>query len=213
MSVLIEKIEEQGVVPVVVIETPSDGPLLGASLVAGGMSVVEVTLRTPAALEAISAMREVPGLQVGAGTVLFAEQVQTAKDAGARFIVSPGLDAKIVEAALALDLPVFPGTTTTTEVQAARNQGLTHLKFFPAGLAGGPKLLKAFAPVFQDVKFMATGGISTDNVGSYLELANVFACGGGWIAPAELVRSGKFEEITSRAVHTLALVASARPQK
>lgn len=208
MSVLIERIEHQGVVPVVVIDTASDGPLLGESLVAGGMSVVEVTLRTSAALEAIAAMQDVSGLQVGAGTVLSVEQVQTAKEAGARFIVSPGFDRKIVATAVALDLPVFPGTTTATEVQAARNEGLTHVKFFPAGLAGGPKMLKAFGSIFKDVKFMATGGISPDNVASYLELDNVFACGGGWVAPAEFVRSGKFEEITMRATHTLKLATS-----
>ncbi len=179
---------------------------------AGGMLVVEVTLRTSAAFEAISAMQDVSGLQVGAGTVLLAEQVQTAKETGAGFIVSPGFDKKVVETAVALDLPVFPGTTTATEVQAARNQGLTYVKFFPAGIAGGPKILKAFGSVFKDVKFMATGGISPDNVASYLELGNVFACGGGWVAPAEFVRSGKFEEIALRAAHTIALATSARTQ-
>ncbi len=213
MSQLIEKIERQGVVPVVIIDTANDGPPLGESLLAGGMSVVEVTLRTPAAFEAIAAMQDVSGLQVGAGTVLSAEQVQTAKDAGARFIVSPGLDKKVVETAVALDLPVFPGTTTTTEIQAAWNQGLTHVKFFPAGLAGGPKILQALGSVFKDVKFMATGGVSPDNLASYLELVNVFACGGGWVAPAELLRSGKFDEIASRAASALALVTSARTQK
>ncbi len=206
MSVLIEEIEHQGVVPVVVIDTASDGPLLGESLVAGGMSIVEVTLRTSAAFEAISAMQDVSGLQVGAGTVLSAEQVQTAKDAGARFIVSPGLDKKVVETAASLDLPVFPGTTTATEVQAAHNQGLTHVKFFPAGLAGGPKILQALGSVFKDVKFMATGGVSPDNLVSYLQLDSVFACGEGWVAPTELLRSGQFEEITLRAANTLALV-------
>ena len=212
MSVLIEKIEHQGVVPVVIIDTASDGLPLGESLLAAGMSVVEITLRTPAAFEAIAAMQDVSGLQVGAGTVLSAEQVQTAKEAGAKFIVSPGLDKKVVETAVALDLPVFPGTTTATEVQAARNLGLTHVKFFPAGLAGGPKLLQAFGSVFKDVKFMATGGISPDNLVSYLKVASVFACGGGFVAPAELVRSGGFEEITKRAANALALVKSARTQ-
>jgi 2-dehydro-3-deoxyphosphogluconate aldolase / (4S)-4-hydroxy-2-oxoglutarate aldolase len=212
MSELIEEIERQGAVPVVVIEAASDGPHLGESLLAGGMSVIEVTLRTPAALEAIAAMQDVSGLQVGAGTVLSAEQVQTAKDAGARFIVSPGLDKKVVETAVALGLPVFPGTTTATEVQAAHNQGLTHVKFFPAGLAGGPKILQALGTVFKDVKFMATGGISPDNLASYLELASVFACGVGFVAPAELVRSGGFQEITSRAANALGLVTAARTQ-
>ena len=213
MSVLIEEIEHQGVVPVVVIDTASDAPPLGKSLVAGGMSIVEVTLRTSAAFEAISAMQDVSGLQVGAGTVLSAEQVQTAKEAGARFIVSPGLDKKVVETAMALDLPVFPGTTTATEVQAALNLGLTHVKFFPAGIAGGPKILQVLASVFKDVKFMATGGISPDNLASYLELGSVFACGVGWVAPAELVRSGDFKEIESRSAKTLAQATSAIAQK
>jgi len=212
MSISVEAIEHQGVVPVVVIETASDALPLGESLVAGGMSIVEVTLRTPAAFEAISAMQDVSGLQAGAGTVLSAEQVQTAKEAGARFIVSPGLDKKVVETAVALDLPVFPGTTTTTEIQAAWNLGLTHVKFFPAGIAGGPTILRAFGSVFKDVKFMATGGVSPDNLVSYLQLDNVFACGGGWVAPADLVRSGEFEEIKSRAAKTLAQVKSARTQ-
>ncbi len=183
--------------PVVVIDrAPSSVPLAEA-LCAGGLKIIEVTLRTPDALEAISLIAEnVPDALVGAGTVLNDRQVESAVSAGARFIVSPGLHESVVEAAKRRDCPVFPGVATATEALSAWNMGLRTLKFFPAEKAGGVGMLKALAAVFRDIMFMPTGGITPANLQDYLQLPSVIACGGSWLTPSQLIKAGDFSSIT-----------------
>jgi len=185
------------VVPVIVIDNADDAVPLAKALAAGGIPVAEVTLRTDAALTAIANIaREVPEVLLGAGTALSAEQVKASVDAGAKFIVSPGLHETVVEASSSAGVPIIPGVATATETQQAWNMGLRTLKFFPASQAGGPKMLKALGSVFRDVKFVPTGGVSPENLGDYLSVPSVLACGGSWLAPKEVVSSGNFERVT-----------------
>ncbi|MBA2722677.1 MAG: bifunctional 4-hydroxy-2-oxoglutarate aldolase/2-dehydro-3-deoxy-phosphogluconate aldolase, partial [Methylibium sp.] len=161
------------VIPVIVIERPEDAEPLARALVRGGLRVLEVTLRTPAALDAIRAMCTVEGAIVGAGTVLGSQQYDAAVEAGAQFVVSPGLTDSLAAFAKAQKVPLLPGTATASEVMRAREAGFTRLKFFPAESSGGVATLKGFASVFPDVRFCPTGGISSDSATAYLRLANV----------------------------------------
>ena len=172
------------VVPVLIIDRLEDAVPLGTALVNGGLPALEVTMRTPVALEAIRAMSAIPGAIVGAGTVLDAEQARAAVAAGARFLVSPGSTTELIDAAIALGVPILPGVATASEAMVARDKGLRVLKFFPAGPAGGPNYLKALASPLQEIQFCPTGGVSLDNAGDYLKLANVVCVGGSWVAPA-----------------------------
>lgn len=183
------------IIPVVVIEQAQRAAELGDALVAGGIPVAEVTLRTAAGIDAIAAMAENPDLLVGAGTVLTAEQVDRAVDAGAKFIVSPGLNPKVVERALARGVDVIPGAVTPTEITAALELGLTTLKFFPANVYGGAAALKALGAPFGGVSFVPTGGVSASNLHDYLALGNVVAVGGSWMVPASAINAGDFEAI------------------
>lgn len=206
-----DQLEKVPVVPVVVIEDASKAVPLADALVAGGLPVIEVTMRTAAAADAISAIREeVPDALIGAGTVLSGEQAHSIVAAGARFIVSPGLHEDVVAAARELSVPVIPGVATATEAQQAWNMGLRILKFFPAGQAGGVGMIKALAAVFRDVKFMPTGGVSAKNLREYLEVPAVLACGGSWLTPAEAIESGNFDRITELAAEAVQIAADAR---
>jgi 2-dehydro-3-deoxyphosphogluconate aldolase/(4S)-4-hydroxy-2-oxoglutarate aldolase len=178
------------VVPVVVINHADRAAAIGEALVAGGIPVAEVTFRTAAASQAIRRMSANPDLLVGAGTVLSADQVDQAFDAGARFIVSPGLSMDVVRRAQQLELPVFPGAVTPTEMMAALDLGLTILKFFPAGTYGGPAALKALAGPFPQLRFIPTGGVSARNLGDYLALPNVVAVGGSWMVSTGAIDAG-----------------------
>lgn len=199
------------VVPLVVPEDAATAIRVAQALVAGGLSVVEVVLRTDAALECLAEVVEaVPEAIVGAGTVLSRQQAREAAGAGARFIVSPGLHEPVVEEARSQDLPVFPGVSTATEVQDAWNMGLRALKFFPASLAGGPPMLKALGSVFRDVRFMPTGGVSADNLSDYLALPQVLACGGSWLTPKAAIAEGRFEVISGLAAEAVAIASKAR---
>ncbi|HKX57557.1 MAG TPA: bifunctional 4-hydroxy-2-oxoglutarate aldolase/2-dehydro-3-deoxy-phosphogluconate aldolase, partial [Xanthomonadales bacterium] len=163
------------------------------ALVAGGLTVLEVVMRTEAALDCVRAVKaEVEGAVVGAGTVLNAAHVNAAAEAGAGFIVSPGLSEAVVKTALGLGLPVYPGIATASELQSAWNMGLGTVKFFPASLAGGIPMIKALASVFRSMKFMPTGGISADNLAEYLAVPQVVACGGSWLTPAAAIRAGDY---------------------
>lgn len=176
------------VLPVLSIADVDLGLELVRALGAGGLTTVEITLRTPAALTAIERIRrDLPGLAVGVGTVLEADGLRRARDAGAQFAVSPGLSEDLAMAARAHGTPYLPGVQTASEIMTARRLGLTTLKFFPARAAGGPAALQAFAPVFPDVAFCPTGGIGAEDVAAYLRLSNVVAVGGSWMAPADLV--------------------------
>ncbi len=206
-----ELLEEVGVVPVVVLDNAEDAIPVAEALRDGGLTIIEVTLRTAAAPDAIYQIaQEVPDVIVGAGTVLNAEQVGIAAGSGARFIVSPGLHESVVAEARSLDLPVYPGVSTATEAQAAWNMGLKSLKFFPAGQAGGVPMLKALSSVFRDVRFMPTGGISTANLLDYLQVPTVIACGGSWLTPVKAIQARDFEAITKLASDARRLVEELR---
>jgi len=197
MNPVLEQIAKVGVIPVIAIENAADAPALAHALLAGGLPVAEVTFRTAAGAEAIRRIvDEVPEMLVGAGTVLNETQAQLAMEAGAKFIVSPGLDAETVQFCLRNDIPVFPGCATPTEMQAALNLGLTHLKFFPAQQAGGLAYLKAVSAAYPMLRFIPTGGIGPKNLREYLAFEKIFACGGSWMCPKNLISEGKWEEIT-----------------
>jgi 2-dehydro-3-deoxyphosphogluconate aldolase/(4S)-4-hydroxy-2-oxoglutarate aldolase len=193
---LTEIIGSVKLVPVIKLNDPKDAIPLVDALVAGGLSVAEITFRTAAAPEAIALVRkERPDVLVGAGTVLTIEQAQKAIDSGASFVVSPGFNPTVVDYCIEKGMPVFPGVTSPTEVEMGLARGLKVLKFFPAEASGGVAMLKALGAVYE-VRFMPTGGVSDKNVLSYLALKNVIACGGSWMVSPELIESGKFEEIT-----------------
>ena len=193
------------VVPVLIIDRLEDAVPLGTALVNGGLPALEVTMRTPVALEAIRAMSAIPGAIVGAGTVLDAEQARAAVAAGARFLVSPGSTTELIDAAIALGVPILPGVATASEAMVARDKKLRLLKFFPAGPAGGPNYLKALASPLQEIQFCPTGGVSLDNAGDYLKLANVVCVGGSWVAPVDAVKAGDWARIERLAREAAAL--------
>jgi 2-dehydro-3-deoxyphosphogluconate aldolase/(4S)-4-hydroxy-2-oxoglutarate aldolase len=187
------------VVPVLVIDDASKAEGLAKALIAGGLPALEVTLRTPAALEAIAEMAKVQGGVVGAGTLLTADDVEAAKLAGAVFGVSPGATDRLLDACEANDLPLLPGAATSTEVMRLLERGYTMQKFFPAEANGGAKALKAIGAPLPKVKFCPTGGITLENAHDYLSLANTICVGGSWVAPANLVRAGDWAAITALA--------------
>lgn len=176
--------EAAPVIPVLVIEDAGHAVPIAEALVAGGLPVLEVTLRTPAALDAIRAMKKVPRAIVGAGTVLNPELLEQAIGAGAEFVVSPGLTRRLGEAALACGVPLLPGVASASEVMRALDLGFTRLKFFPAVAAGGLPALKGLASVFGGVRFCPTGGVTQDNAGEWLALPSVACVGGTWLVPA-----------------------------
>jgi len=196
------------VIPVIIVDAVADAVPLARALVAGGIRVLEVTLRTPVALAAIRAMvAAVPDAIVGVGTITRAEDFAAAKAAGARFGVSPGLTPALIEAARASDLPLLPGVMTPSEVIAARAAGFTALKLFPAQQAGGIGMLKALASPFGDVTFCPTGGVTFENAPEFLALPNVACVGGSWVAPKEAVANGDWARITALAHAASALAA------
>lgn len=200
-----------GVIPVLVVDDAGAAGPLADALVDGGLPCAEVTFRTPAAAEAIRRMTERrPELIAGAGTVRTVAQVDAALDAGARFVVSPGLDRAVVEHCLARGVPVYPGVCTPTEVQAALAAGVQVMKLFPAAALGGPAWLRALAGPFPDVRFIPTGGIGPGNLADYLSLDVVLACGGSWLAPGEWIRAGAFDRIRKAAREAVALVERIR---
>ncbi|MDI3335815.1 bifunctional 4-hydroxy-2-oxoglutarate aldolase/2-dehydro-3-deoxy-phosphogluconate aldolase [Defluviimonas aestuarii] len=193
------------VVPVLVIDDAGKAADLARALVAGGLPALEVTLRTPAALDAIRAMAEVPGGVVGAGTLLTPEDVKAAKAAGARFGVSPGATDRLLAACAEEDLPLLPGAATATEVMALLEKGYTVQKFFPAEASGGAKALAAIGAPIPQVRFCPTGGIGPSNVLDYLSLTNVLCVGGSWVAPKEMVVAGDWAGIEALARKAAAL--------
>lgn len=206
-----KRLEMAPVVPLVVPDDPETAIRTTQALVAGGLTVVEVVLRTPAAIECLAeVVRAVPDAIVGAGTVLSQEQAAEVALAGAKFIVSPGLYAPVVDYAQSAGLPIFPGVATASEVQNAWNMGLRSLKFFPASLAGGPAMLKALGSVFKDVNFMPTGGVSAGNLSDYLTLPNVLACGGSWLTPKSAIAEGNYQIITDLAAEAVAIAQKIR---
>jgi len=188
------------VIPVLVIDRVEDAAPLARALCDGGLKVLEITLRTPAALPAIRAMVEAaPDAIVGAGTVLNKADLDKAVAAGARFIVSPGLTEPLAHAAVMQDVALLPGVATATDIMRGLDAGLTHFKFFPAETSGGAPALKAFAGPFLEPKFCPTGGVSPANVTDYLALPNVLCVGGSWVAPKDAVAAGDWGKITELA--------------
>jgi len=200
------------VVPLVQADDPAVAVATSRALAAGGLQVAEVVLRTDRALECLQAVAdEVPEMIAGAGTVLSAEQASAALASGAKFIVSPGLDDGVVAVAREHDVPVYPGTMTPSEVQRACNLGLDTVKFFPASIAGGVPALKVLASVFRAMKFMPTGGVSPGNLGEYLAIPAVLACGGSWLTPGDAIAAGNFDRITELAAQAVNIARQARP--
>ena len=196
MNDTLKKIGEMGIIPVVVLNKVSDAIPLGKALVSGGLACAEVTFRTDAAEESIRAIsKEFPDMLVGAGTVLTTEQVDRAIGAGAKFIVSPGLNPKVVEYCIKKGYPVCPGIMTPTELEVALGFGLDVVKFFPAENAGGLKMIKAMSAPYTMMKFMPTGGINATNVRDYLACDKILACGGSWMVKGDLVAAGDFAQI------------------
>lgn len=188
------------VMPVMVIQNLDDAVPLAQALVAGGIKVLEITLRTPIALEAIKLIsQEVEGAIVGAGTITTPEQLTAAEQAGAVFAISPGLTPKLLTAALAGNIALIPGISTLSELMFGMEYGLDHFKFFPAEAAGGIPMLKSIAGPIPNVTFCPTGGISPENYNSYLQLSNVACVGGSWLAPADVVKAKNWLKVTDLA--------------
>ncbi len=194
------------VIPVIVLQRAADAAPVAEALLAGGISIFEITLRTSASLPAVERLAGLfPAALAGAGTVLNKIQAKEAVSAGAQFLVSPGLDEGVVEFARTNDIPVIPGVATATEAQRAFNLGLRLLKFFPAGAAGGVEMLKSCAAVFPEAEFVPTGGVSAGNLADYLRLANVVACGGSWLTPGDSIAEGRFDVVTRLALEARAI--------
>ncbi len=202
----IEVLQISPIIPVVVIENIKDAVPLAQSLIEGGIHIIEVTLRSSCALEAIELIaKNVPKMRVGAGTILNPTQLEQAQNRGAEFLISPGLTIKLLEYAKKKDMPLIPGVSSSSEVMQALELGYNALKFFPAEYCGGVKLLNAFNGPFKGVKFCPTGGISIDNMRSYLNLENVLCVGGSWLTPKNLIQNKEWDKITEICKRSLAL--------
>lgn len=207
----LERLGQLGVIPVVKIDQASQGPNLAEALLKGGLPCAEITFRTNAAEEAIRLISDSqPEMIVGAGTVLTVAQAQNAVEAGARFIVSPGFDPKVVDWCLKQNVAVVPGVATSTEALMALDRGLNILKFFPAETLGGIPMLEAISAALIGVKFIPTGGISDSNMASYLKLPMVYAVAGSWLATSKMISSDSFEEITRLTNEAVNIVRSVR---
>ncbi|WQS74176.1 bifunctional 4-hydroxy-2-oxoglutarate aldolase/2-dehydro-3-deoxy-phosphogluconate aldolase [Helicobacter pylori] len=202
---IIEVLQISPIVPVVVIENIKDAVPLAQSLIEGGIPIIEVTLRSSCALEAIELIaKNVPKMRVGAGTILNLTQLEQAQNRGAEFLISPGLTPSLLEHAKKKDIPLIPGVSSSSEVMQALELGYSALKFFPAEYCGGVKLLNAFNGPFKGVKFCPTGGISADNMRSYLNLENVLCVGGSWLTPKDLIQNKEWDKITEICKRALA---------
>ena len=207
----LERLRNAGVVPVVVLERAEDAVPAARAMLAGGVDVMEITFRTAATAEAIrNVAAECPEMLVGAGTVLTVEQCEKAVALGAKFIVSPGFDAEIVDWCVERGVAVAPGCVTPTEIMAALKRGLSVVKFFPAGIYGGLKAMKALAAPFGQVKFIPTGGVSADNLAEYAAAPFVHAVGGSWLCPKADVAAGNFARIAELCAQSRRIVDDAR---
>lgn len=211
MNAILEKVQELGVVPVVVLEDAKDAAPLAKALCEGGLPCAEVTFRTEAAEESIRIMcQEYPEMLVGAGTVLTIDQVDRAVGAGAKFIVSPGFDPEIVDYCLEKGILVLPGCITPSEVAQGAKRGLEVVKFFPAEQFGGVSTIKALAAPYTKMKFMPTGGVSAKNLKDYLSFKKIVACGGSWMVKGDLVKAGEFDKIRELTAEAVALAKEIR---
>lgn len=211
MHETLEKIREIGIVPVAALDDARDALPLAKALQQGGLRCVEITFRTEAAAESIRLISgECPQMLVGAGTVLTVEQADQAAEAGAKFLVSPGFNPRVVKHCLERRILITPGCSTPSDIEQALENGLDAVKFFPAEPAGGLKMLQALAAPYGSVQFMPTGGIGPENVGEYLRYNRVLACGGSWMAKGELIKAGAFEEIQRLSQEAAQIVKESR---
>lgn len=193
------------VVPVLVINDVEKAVPLAKALMEGGIKVLEVTLRTPAAIDVIKRIaEEVPDSLIGAGTVTNAQQLKAVIEAGAKFAISPGMTADLLKAGMDADIPLIPGISSTSDLMKGKDAGYTHMKFFPAEASGGVKAIKSISGPFPDVTFCPTGGIGPDNYNDYLALNNVKCVGGSWLAPDDAIESGDWARITQLAKEAVA---------
>lgn len=214
MNITLKKLEQFGIVPVVVLEDTKDAAPLAKALCDGGLACAEVTFRTDAAEESIRIMtKEFPEMVVGAGTVLTTEQVDRAVNAGAQFIVSPGFNPAVVKYCIEKNIPVTPGVVTPSEMEKAIEMGLEVVKFFPAEPSGGLEMIKAVATPYTMLKFMPTGGINPKNIVPYLQYEKILACGGSWMVKGNLISEGAFDKITDLTKEAVELVRSSREVK
>lgn len=211
MNDVLKRFQEIGIIPVVVLNDAKDAAPLGKALVEGGLPCAEVTFRTEAAEESIRIMAETyPDLLVGAGTVLTTEQVDRAVAAGAKFIVSPGLNPKVVQYCIDKDVPVCPGVVTPGEIEKALELGLDVVKFFPAEPSGGLPMIKAMCAAYTKLKVMPTGGINAKNVVDYLKCDKILACGGSWMVKGDMIEAGEFDKIADMCKEAAEIVKSTR---
>lgn len=208
----LERFSALRILPVIVIDDPDDAVPLARALSDGGLPCAEITLRTPRAIEALRRIAaELPEMLVGAGTVLTPAQAADARNAGARFAVAPGFNPAVVDYCQSVELPVFPGVATPTEIEMALGKGLSVLKFFPAEPMGGLAYLKAIAAPYTGVSFMPTGGIGPSNLASYLAFSRVVSCGGSWMAPNEWIAAKQFDRVRAATSEAVAIANGARP--
>ncbi|MBE5880782.1 MAG: bifunctional 4-hydroxy-2-oxoglutarate aldolase/2-dehydro-3-deoxy-phosphogluconate aldolase [Lachnospiraceae bacterium] len=211
MIKVLEDIQKLGIVPVVVIDDVKDAEPLAKALCDGGLPCAEVTFRTEAAEESIRIMAEkFPEMLIGAGTVLTTDQVDRAVAAGAKFIVSPGLNPRIVKYCVEKNIPITPGCSSASDIEQALENGLEVVKFFPAEPAGGLNMIKALAAPYVGVKFMPTGGINQNNVKEYLKYNRILACGGSWMVKGDLIKAGDFDKITELTKEAVDIVKESR---
>ncbi|MFX0134546.1 MAG: bifunctional 4-hydroxy-2-oxoglutarate aldolase/2-dehydro-3-deoxy-phosphogluconate aldolase [Candidatus Hodarchaeota archaeon] len=204
-----KRIKELKLIPVAAINNADDAVPLGKALIEAGLPIIEVTFRTEAAAESIKRLTiELPDILVGAGTVLKVDQVKDAIKTGAKFIVTPGFNPKIVNYCLKNKIPIIPGVNTPTMVEWALDKGLKIVKFFPANLSGGTMMLKSLAGPYPEMRFVPTGGINIDSLIDYLKLSNVLACGGTWMVKKDLISTGQFEEIKKLTKTAISLIHS-----
>jgi 2-dehydro-3-deoxyphosphogluconate aldolase/(4S)-4-hydroxy-2-oxoglutarate aldolase len=206
MTDVLERLGQIRIVPVVVLENAAQAKPLAEALLAGGLPCAEVTFRTSAAAEAIKIFSTYKEICLGAGTVLSVDQVKSAVDSGATFIVSPGFNPKVVRYCVEQRIPITPGICTPTEIEMGLDFGLNIFKFFPAEAYGGLKTLKAISAPFSMIKFIPTGGIDANNVRDYLSTKQVYACGGSWMVTKEMISNRKFNEVTALAKEAVNIV-------
>ncbi len=213
-EVISRQLDKLGIVPVIVLDNVDSAVPLARALCQGGLACAEVTFRTAAAEESIRRINaEFPNILLGAGTVLKVDQAEKAINAGARFVVAPGFNPRVVDYCQSRGVAVFPGICTPTEIEAAMEEGLTNLKFFPAEPIGGLDYLKAISAPYSQVRFIPTGGISLDNVRKYLAFQKVIACAGTWMVHKDWIASGNFAQIEKTVAEAVAIVQEVRSQK
>jgi 2-dehydro-3-deoxyphosphogluconate aldolase/(4S)-4-hydroxy-2-oxoglutarate aldolase len=213
-SMITEALRRWRVIPVITIEDPKNAVPLASALLAGGLPIAEITLRTPSALESLRRINhEHPEMFAGAGTVLNVRQAEQARKAGAHFVISPGLNRAVVDYCLEHDIPVYPGVATASEIEAAIDTGLTLLKLWPIETLGGVTYMKLLSGPFAGVEFNPSGGVTGANFESYLALKNVVACGGSWMAPPEWIAERQFERIRTAVRDTVMRASRFTPSK